>query len=257
MRGRAPSSPASRRRARARRVIGAAALLFAGAAAAAPCESEITTLGGDTALAERIAAADPESRGRLRELMEAARILSEAGREEACRSVVSAVAEMTAEPPTAPVPEGAASRQPRPSEAAPAQDTANERLARASADERWDWREFDYASSADRARPFESVAERLSSEMIVGAEARFEGGEELGSVEGFLTDRVGVSHLIVSYGGFLGLGDREVAVPIGDVGFDPVTGVFFIDAGPAWLEEQPDWEQAEWSDEPDAWIRED
>lgn len=220
-----------------------------------PCAGAIAALSGDAALAERIADADPQSRRQLRELMEAAHVLDEFGRDADCRRIVAAVADLTAEPVDYgdDASGGGSSARRAPSGGGDA--GRNTRLARAVATDDWTWRRYDYGASAARAEPFADVAGRISSEMIVGAEARMEAGEGLGSVKGFLTDRVGVSHLIVGYGGFLGIGDREIAVPVDQVSFDPVSGAFFVEAGPAWFEHQPDWDRADWSDQPDAWLR--
>lgn len=220
-----------------------------------PCASAMGAVSNDATIAERIADADPTSRRQLRELMEAARILGEFGRDADCRRIVAAVVDLAAGPVADR--DGAGDGEPSARRAPSGGGDAggNTRLARSSATDDWTWRRYDYGASAARAEPFSEVAGRVSSEMIVGAEARMEAGEGLGSVKGFLTDRVGVSHLIVGYGGLLGIGDREVAVPVDQVSFDPVSGAFFVEAGPAWFEHQPDWDRADWSDQPDAWLR--
>ena len=116
------------------------------------------------------------------------------------------------------------------------------------------WRTYDYSAGAERAEPFEALADSFSSDRIVGAEIRTMGGDELGSVEGFLMSKGGISDLIIGYGGVLGISEREVAAPIDRVFFDREDDVFYTRLTRAELDLKPDWDQ-QGRDDPGFWIK--
>jgi hypothetical protein len=117
------------------------------------------------------------------------------------------------------------------------------------------WESYDYSEGAKRAEPFETVAERISSEQIVDADVRSLDGRALGVAEGFLTTHEGITDVIVSYGGFLDIGDRDVAVPVDRLRYDRVDGVFYTSLDRGWLDDQPDWDEGSWFSEPNFWLR--
>jgi len=70
-----------------------------------------------------------------------------------------------------------------------------------------------------------------------------------------------ITHLVVSYGGFWNIGDKEAALPVDLVGYSVATDTFFADITEEQLEDAPDWdyEDGEWvsdqpADENDAWY---
>jgi hypothetical protein len=117
------------------------------------------------------------------------------------------------------------------------------------------WESHDYTEGAKRAEPFETVAGRISSEQIVDADVRSLDGQALGVAEGFLTTHEGITDIIIGYGGFLDIGDREVAVPIDRLRYDRVDGVFYTSTDIGWLDDQPDWDKERWFSEPNFWLR--
>ncbi len=57
-------------------------------------------------------------------------------------------------------------------------------------------------------------AREIPMERLIGAIVRTQGGETVGSVENLIVDRRGrISHVVMDVGGFLGIGDKRVAVP--------------------------------------------
>ncbi len=67
----------------------------------------------------------------------------------------------------------------------------------------------DQRYSRSRMQPGEIPMERL-----IDAIVRTQGGETVGSVENLIVDRRGrISHVVMDVGGFLGIGDKRVAVP--------------------------------------------
>lgn len=59
----------------------------------------------------------------------------------------------------------------------------------------------------------------LTSESLVGKQARNAQGQELGEIKNLVIDpqNGSVTHVVVSVGGFLGIGDKGVAVPWADI----------------------------------------
>lgn len=105
--------------------------------------------------------------------------------------------------------------------------------------------------AAEPVQPPETVmvAEVLDADVIDAA------GEDIASVEDVLMDRDGkLSHVVVSYGGFLGIGAKEVLIPWEQVSFNAAQETLQIpgneadlDAAPAYVtqEELLDRQQAE------------
>lgn len=54
----------------------------------------------------------------------------------------------------------------------------------------------------------------MSAQDVVGNEVLNSQGEEIGEVEDVVVDQNQTAHAVISVGGFLGLGDKEVAVPM-------------------------------------------
>lgn len=218
------------------RILMLAAAVGAGGAVAAraECGDALAALRDDPAIMAATTDADPDIRRRLRAIVATAEILATAGYDMACMAVTTAVRDMAERNSLVSADAAAAARE----EA----DMPS-------------WSEHDYAERAKTATAFAGLANRVSSSMIVGADARLINGDGIGAVEGFLTDDEGISHLIVGYGGFLSLGDREIAVPVGRVSYDPENEVFYIDTTHDWFDTQPDWDQAGWAGGADAWKR--
>lgn len=65
-------------------------------------------------------------------------------------------------------------------------------------------------------QPYGLTAEELDGKNVVDA-----GGDKIGEIEGVLADDAGsVAAFILETGGFLGLGDRDVIVPIGQLQYN-------------------------------------
>ena len=72
----------------------------------------------------------------------------------------------------------------------------------------------------------------LSATSIDGNDIRNTQGEDLGKVKDLMIDLAdgSVSYAVVSYGGFLGMGDKLFAVPFEALTVDPEHHAFILDA---------------------------
>jgi hypothetical protein len=246
-----------------RRTVAASTLLLGLTATAAfgACGDDLAALREDAPLSARIAAAPSEKRRLLRNLAEAARELDAEGLDEPCAAVIAAM-RMIAAPDasglqtarSAPLGERSDAPSAAQGEGAANTRTATDETASSTEDSADAPPLRDYAAGAERSRPVRPGSLHIGDSLL-GADVRLMDGSDAGAVDGFLLDGTGLTHLIVGYGGFLGLGDREIAAPIERVRYDPDTGALYVDASKDWFDAQADWDQRGLSDRPDFWIK--
>ncbi|MEO1688756.1 MAG: PRC-barrel domain-containing protein [Pseudomonadota bacterium] len=210
-------------------LLASTALIATAGAAAASCDDGLTAMGGNDTLSAAILDASPEARRDLRNFAYTADQLRMAGYDEACEAVVEAIKDM-------------ADRRSVASEA-----SALETQTQGETDD-WSWTGPDMAELAASAQPFDGRQMAYASNELVNADVRMMDGDDIGAVDGFLTGEEGISHVIVGYGGFLNIGDREVAVPVEKLRFDRENRVFFVEGQESWFENQPDWDEADWAE---------
>jgi hypothetical protein len=75
-------------------------------------------------------------------------------------------------------------------------------------------------------------------------------GENLGKVEEVMIDAVPgrVAYAVLSFGGFLGVGDKLFAVPWKSLNYDPQQEAFVINADKRLLEKAPGFDKNSWPD---------
>lgn len=107
----------------------------------------------------------------------------------------------------------------------------------------------DGPASARGDRLSASVAPAKGSD-LVGMKVEDKGQQRIGKVEDLAVDlQAGrVVHVIVSTGGFLAMGDRQVAVPPGGFGFNAGRKSLQLDITPDRLKSAPAFEAAQWTD---------
>lgn len=88
----------------------------------------------------------------------------------------------------------------------------------------------------------------LSATSIDGNDIRNRQGEDLGKVKDLMIDLAdgSVSYAVVSYGGFLGMGDKLFAVPFEALTVDPDHHAFILDASKEQLEKAPGFDKDNW-----------
>jgi sporulation protein YlmC with PRC-barrel domain len=85
---------------------------------------------------------------------------------------------------------------------------------------------------------------------VVGRKVVNTQGENLGKVEEVMIDAVPgrVAYAVLSFGGFLGVGDKLFAVPWKSLNYDPQQEAFVINADKRLLEKAPGFDKNSWPD---------
>ena len=84
---------------------------------------------------------------------------------------------------------------------------------------------------------------------IIGTKVVNPQNEDLGKIEDLIVDSSGrVSFAVLSFGGFLGMGDKDFAIPFNAFGFDPVNNRAVLNIDKAVLKNAPGFEKSAWPD---------
>ena len=97
--------------------------------------------------------------------------------------------------------------------------------------------------TSDRRNGFPGFAVKASA--ITGSRVLNLKGEDIGNVEGVVIDVISgrVAYLVLSFGGFLGMGERHYAVPWKRLKFDVRANVYILDASREQIENAPGFEK--------------
>lgn len=90
----------------------------------------------------------------------------------------------------------------------------------------------------------------LSATTLIGDKVRNPQGEELGSLKEIMLD-VSTGHIayaVISFGGFLGLGDKLFAIPWGMLTVDTENKELVLDVDKSVLENAPGFDKDNWPD---------
>ena len=92
---------------------------------------------------------------------------------------------------------------------------------------------------------------------VVGRKVINRQGENLGKVEEVMLDAIPgrVAYAVLSFGGFLGVGDKLFAVPWQALDWNPEYDAFVIDADKRFLENAPGFDKNNWPDMSDTTLR--
>jgi hypothetical protein len=103
----------------------------------------------------------------------------------------------------------------------------------------------------------EETSNLISSDKVEGTAVYNRQGEKLGSIHSVMIDKVSgkVAYAVMSFGGFLGIGDRYHPLPWSVLTYDTGQGGYAVDLDRSMLEgapsysasEMPDWSDPEWS----------
>lgn len=90
----------------------------------------------------------------------------------------------------------------------------------------------------------------LSGTSIIGTDVKNLAGEDLGSIKDLMVDTASgkVDYVVLSFGGFLGMGDKYFAVPWNSFSVDTKEEVFILDIAKERLEEAPGFDKNNWPD---------
>jgi sporulation protein YlmC with PRC-barrel domain len=95
----------------------------------------------------------------------------------------------------------------------------------------------------------------LSAHTLMGDPVRNPDGEMLGEIKELMIDldTGRVSYAVVSFGGFLGLGDKLFAMPWTVLRVDTEKRQFLLDVPKGVLESAPGFDKSEWPSGPEHW----
>lgn len=90
----------------------------------------------------------------------------------------------------------------------------------------------------------------LSASTLVGDQVRNNDGEDLGTIDEIMIDTVSgrIAYAVLSYGGFLGMGDKLFAIPWKAFSIDPENEEFILNVSKERLEKAPGFDKNNWPD---------
>ena len=99
----------------------------------------------------------------------------------------------------------------------------------------------------------------LTAKTLIGNSVKNDRKEALGTIEDFMLDlRTGrVAYAVLSFGGFLGMGDKLFAVPWAAMNLDMIEHVFILNVPKERLKQAPGFDKDHWPDVADrTWQQE-
>jgi len=100
--------------------------------------------------------------------------------------------------------------------------------------------------------PVNETDRLIASDKVEGTTVYDRNGSSLGSVYNFMVDKVSgkVAYAVMSFGGFLGIGERYHPLPWDTLTYDPRYGGYVVDLSREQLERAPSYTASEspWSD---------
>lgn len=107
-------------------------------------------------------------------------------------------------------------------------------------------------ATTDQAVAIDETDRLIASDKVAGTVVFDRRGERLGSVYNFMVDKVTgqVAYAVMSFGGFLGLGERFYPLPWKALTYDPGRGGYVVDLDKKSLEAAPSYAAGDepWSD---------
>ena len=90
----------------------------------------------------------------------------------------------------------------------------------------------------------------LAASAMIGARVRNHAGENLGKIDELMVDLDSgrIAYAVLSFGGFLGLGDKLFAIPWGALVLDEDEKVFILNVERELLENAPGFDKDDWPD---------
>jgi sporulation protein YlmC with PRC-barrel domain len=90
----------------------------------------------------------------------------------------------------------------------------------------------------------------VNADDVIGVEVKNAQGENLGKVEALMLDKLEgkVSYVVLSFGGFLGMGDKLFAMPWSIFNYDDKQDCFIISVDKETLRNSPGFDKNHWPD---------
>jgi sporulation protein YlmC with PRC-barrel domain len=175
-------------------------------AGVAPAMAECN-IGATTAYSQEDDAVVATARRDLRQLRNSAMILNTYGKEEACQNVVAAIEDIRNNRGQKNMTENVQQdQQDQTQQQAQTEQQTAERTTKDS--------QASYEQVMQQAKPIGEIGSKLTVADMMGADLRGSNGQVVGEISNIVLDNDGApSHAVVSFGGFLGLGEDRVAIP--------------------------------------------
>ena len=93
-------------------------------------------------------------------------------------------------------------------------------------------------------------AQIVNANDVIGVDVRNQQNENLGSIEAIMLDKITgkTTYVVLSYGGFLGMGDKLFALPWSIFSYDPTDNCFKIPLDEQKLKNSPGFDKDNWPD---------
>jgi len=93
----------------------------------------------------------------------------------------------------------------------------------------------------------------IASDRVEGTAVRRPGGEKIGSIQRLMIDKVSgnVAYAVLSFGGFLGMGEKHLPVPWSRLKYDPLMAAYAVDLSDDELAKAPSYaadKEFDWGD---------
>jgi sporulation protein YlmC with PRC-barrel domain len=114
-----------------------------------------------------------------------------------------------------------------------------------------------FRKGANRLKHSSSHPQALSATSLIGSSVVNTQGEDLGKIEDLMVDLNSgrVSYCVLSFGGFLGMGDKYFALPWEAVTVDTGRKVFVLNVDKEILQKAPGFDKDNWPDPEDTeWL---
>src|SRR5438477_3164025 len=71
----------------------------------------------------------------------------------------------------------------------------------------------------------------IASDRVEGTPVRRTGGEKIGTIERLMIDKItgNVAYAVLSFGGFLGMGQKHAPIPWAKLSYDPTLAAYHVD----------------------------
>ncbi|WP_226576391.1 PRC-barrel domain-containing protein [Acuticoccus sediminis] len=104
-------------------------------------------------------------------------------------------------------------------------------------------------TGADVAAAKESAALDISAEEIEGVTATNNTGDDIGTIDELVIEKAtGDRYVVVSVGGFLGIGDKDIAFPLSDVSMEGDRAVIDTDLSEDTLDDQAEYDESSFTE---------
>ncbi|TAK73549.1 MAG: PRC-barrel domain containing protein [Gammaproteobacteria bacterium] len=95
-----------------------------------------------------------------------------------------------------------------------------------------------------------AIHRTVKASEVISVSVQNPAGEDLGEIKEIILDKVGgqVRYLVLSYGGFLGIGDKLFALPWKAIHYDGDKDVFILNVDKERLKNAPGFDKDNWPD---------